>query len=306
MNNEFTLSNGTKIPMIGYGPGILGYTDGRQKHYKSRVLQKLYWIYQKKVVERTKYSGYVDSIANAIRVGYRLIDYSSAYEHEDLLGKAIAKSGIPREELILTARISDNAQRKGLVREQVLNAIKKMGVSYVDILQFHWPLSKYYIDTWKEMQSLRNEGCCKILGVANCNIHHIEHIYNETGEYPLINQFECHPMFTQEELRAYCRDKGIQVEAYTPVARYDDRLVNMPLMRRLEAKYNKNFVQIILRWHVQNGVIPVFRSHNPEHQKKNSEIFDFQLSDEDMKKIDDMNINSRLRYDPDKFEYYNE
>lgn len=306
MQNEFTLSNGMKIPMIGYGPGILGYTDGINKYYRNRAVRKLYWLYKRYIKEKNLANGYVDSIANAIKIGYRLIDYSSAYGHEDLIGKAIKRSGVSRKEIFLTARISDDAQRYGLIREQVLHALKAMDVECVDLLQFHWPLSKHFIDTWRKMQELRDEGYCKVLGVANCNIHHIEDIYKESGEYPLINQFECHPMFTQEELRAYCYEKGIQVEAYTPVARYDDRLVNMPLMRRLEAKYNKSFVQIILRWHVQNGVIPVSRSHNPKHQKTNMEIFDFELSNEDMKKINNININSRLRYDPDKFEYYNE
>jgi diketogulonate reductase-like aldo/keto reductase len=300
----FKLANDMPIPMIGYGPGIMSKSDGRIKHY-NRVMGHLHWLYNKHIVGPTLEEGFIESISNALKAGCRLIDYSSAYGNERLIGKAIRQSGIPREDIFLTARISDQAQIQGKVREQVLHALSEMKVDSIELLQFHWPLSDYYLKTWDEMRKLRDEGYCKVLGVANCNIRHIDAIYNHSGEYPLVNQFECHPLFTQKELINYCQKKGIQVEAYTPVARYDDRIVNMPLLRRMENKYKKSFIQIILRWHVQNGVIPVFRSHNAKHQKSNIDIFDFSLSEEDMRKIDDMNLNSRLRYDPDKFEFFN-
>lgn len=118
-----------------------------------------------------------------------------------------------------------------------------------------------------------------------------------------MGQFEIHPLFTQKPLIEYYKGQGIIVEAYTPIARYDDRLVRLPLLKRLEKKYNKTFVQIILRWHVQNGVIPLVRSLTLKHQQENFDIFDFELDAEDMKAIDGININSRLRYDPDNCDF---
>jgi diketogulonate reductase-like aldo/keto reductase len=118
-----------------------------------------------------------------------------------------------------------------------------------------------------------------------------------------VAQFEIHPLFTQKPLIAYYKQLGIQVEAYTPIARYDDRLVRLPLLRRLEEKYHKTFVQIILRWHIQNGVVPLVRSLSKEHQQENFDVFDFELAQEDMAQIDGININSRLRYDPDNCDF---
>lgn len=177
------------------------------------------------------------------------------------------------------------------------------GVDKIDLLQFHWPVTGKYIDTWREMLKLKEEGYVRVLGVANCHAHHIEALEKSTGEIPEINQIEVHPLFTQKELLEYCKSKGIVVEAYTPVARYDDRLVRLPILKKLEEKYKKTFVQIILRWHIQNGVIPVVRALSEKHQKDNINIFDFVLEDEDMKIIDGLNLDSRLRYDPDNCDF---
>ena len=141
------------------------------------------------------------------------------------------------------------------------------------------------------------------MGVANCHAHHLEKLFTLTEEKPLINQFEIHPLFTQKPLIAYCREHGIQPEAYTPIARFDDRLVRLPILNRIAEKYGKTFLQVVLRWHVQNGIVPVVRTLNPKHQKENLGIFDFSLTDEEMAQIDGININSRLRYDPDNCDF---
>ena len=153
------------------------------------------------------------------------------------------------------------------------------------------------------MEKLKDEGLVKHLGVANSHQHHLEEIFKICKHRPEVGQFEIHPLFTQKKLIQYYKDHGIVVEAYTPIARYDDRLVRLPLLKRLEKKYNKTFVQIILHWHVQNGVIPLVRSLSYKHQQENFNIFDFELDAEDMKAIDGININSRLRYDPDNCDF---
>lgn len=297
----FKLQNGDIIPSIGIGPGILTFPFMKKKRkgvslFCARVYNKIYY----RPVHTQKF---INSIAHAFQIGYRLLDYSSAYGDGQLIGKAIDKCDIPREQLFITTRVSNRAQRQHSVREEFMRCIKNMGIDYVDLLQFHWPVTDYYLDTWKEMEKLYEEGYVKHLGVANCHQHHLEAIFKICKYKPEVGQFEIHPLFTQKPLINYYQQQGIIVEAYTPVARYDDRLVRLPLLKNLEKKYNKSFVQIILRWHIQNGVIPLVRARNPKHQESDIEIFDFEIDENDMKAIDGININSRLRYDPDNCDF---
>lgn len=302
LDKVLTLRSGITIPRIGFGPGIMGYSAKMQK--KRNTISHFIWrVYNKLFLRPKQKRKFVRSISQAFRNGFTLLDYSNAYGNQDLIPIAIKKSTIPREKLFLTSRVSNSAQFNNTVREEFLETLKKWGVDYVDMLQFHWPVTGKYIETWKEMIRLKEEGYVKVLGVANCHQHHIEALEKATGIIPEVNQIEVHPLFTQKPLIAYCKSKGIVVEAYTPVGRYDDRLVRLPLLKKLENKYHKNFVQIILKWHVQNGVIPVVRALNPKHQIENIDIFDFELSKEDMNLLDGINIDSRLRYDPDNCDF---
>lgn len=302
LDKVLTLRSGITIPRIGFGPGIMGYSAKMQK--KRNTISHFIWrVYNKLFLRPKQKRKFVRSISQAFRNGFTLLDYSNAYGNQDLIPIAIKKSTIPREKLFLTSRVSNSAQFNNTVREEFLETLKKWGVGYVDMLQFHWPVTGKYIETWKEMIRLKEEGYVKVLGVANCHQHHIEALEKATGIIPEVNQIEVHPLFTQKPLIAYCKSKGIVVEAYTPVGRYDDRLVRLPLLKKLENKYHKNFVQIILKWHVQNGVIPVVRALNPKHQIENIDIFDFELSKEDMNLLDGINIDSRLRYDPDNCDF---
>jgi len=290
-----------QIPPIGFGPGILKDTS-KKKVTTNRILNYLYRRWND--LERTKCEQcYVNAVVNALQTGFRLLDYSAAYGNLELIGSAIRKSRIPRKDLFITTRVSNWAQREHKVREEFLNCIHKMGVDYVELLQFHWPVTGLYLDTWKEMEKIYEEGYVRHLGVANCHQHHLEELFNNCKYRPEIGQFEIHPLFTQKPLIQYYKKHGIIVEAYTPLARYDDRLVRLPMLKRLEQKYNKTFVQIILRWHIQNGCIPLVRSLSPIHQQENFDVFDFELSQEDMEAIDGININSRLRYNPDNCDF---
>ena len=175
--------------------------------------------------------------------------------------------------------------------------------SNVDLYMFHWPVTGVYLDTWKQMEQLYKEGYCRAIGVANCHQHHLEAILKTAKVIPAVNQFEVHPLFTQKALIEFCKSRGIAVEAYTPIARFDDRLVRLPALNAIARKYNKSVVQIVLRWHIQNGIIPVVRSLNKRRQLENISIFDFGLTEEEVWKIDGFNINSRLRYDPDNCDF---
>lgn len=293
------LNNGVEIPCIGNGPGIVGYTPKQ-----CRVSTSLFARAYRKFISYPRMKRqYVDAVSHSFQIGFTLLDYSSSYGDGKLIGDAIKKSGVKRQSLFITTRISNQAQQAKKVRECLMNQLKGMGIQYVDMLMFHWPVTGCYVDTWKEMLQLYKEGYCRCLGVANCHQHHLEELMKVSDVIPAVNQFEVHPLFTQKKLINYCWSKGIQVEAYTAIARFDDRLMRLPLLKNIARKYGKTIVQVILRWHIQTGVIPLVRSLNKTRQLENISIFDFELSDEEVKAIDSININSRLRYDPDNCDF---
>lgn len=294
------------IKPIGFGPNILNYNP-KYKGFKSGI-----FLYSHKIYMHTFYplfvlpsikKKYVNSISNAIRMGFRFIDFSAAYGHQDLLGKAFVNSGINRNDLFVTTRVTNKAQLQHKVREQFFNSLKELGLDYVDLLQFHWPVTGVYLDTWREMEKLYEEGYVKHLGVANCHQHHLEEIFKICKYRPEIGQFEIHPLFTQKALVKFYKDNDIVIEAYTPVARCDDRLMNSTILKSIAKKYNKTVIQVVLRWHVQNEIVPVVRAMSLQHQKENYDIFDFELTEDEMTRIDSININSRLRYDPDNCDF---
>ena len=302
MKTYLTLNNGIRIPNIGIGPGIVGYNPSARKRPSNTALRLA-----DKIIRKINYAilkrNYVNAVTNSFKVGFRLLDYSSSYGDGRLIGKAIKKSKIDRKELFITTRISNRAQRSGTIRECLMEQLHYMQIDYVDMLMFHWPVTEYYTATWAEMVKLYKEGYCKSIGVANCHQHHLEALMQISDIIPAVNQIEVHPLFTQKELINYCQSKGIKVEAYTAIARFDDRLMQLPLLKTIAAKHKKTIVQVILRWHIQTGVIPIIRSLNRTRQLENISIYDFDLTDDEMKAIDGININSRLRYEPDNCDF---
>ena len=295
--DHIIVNNGVCIPSIGYGPG--GVVQGRFFRCRIHIIERVV----NAVYNRLMFRKYVNNCVFALQHGYRLIDYSSAYGFEHLIGKAIKISKIPREEIIITTRVSNSDQFSGNIRNGFFQSMKKLGVSYIDLYMFHWPVTNCYLETYKEMEKLYQEGYIKILGVANCHQHHLEEILKVCNVPPAINQFEVHPLFTQKPLIKFCQDKHIAVEAYTPLARNDDRLRRNRVLQEIAEKYNKTIQQVILKWHVQNGIIPIVRSSNLKRIIDNISIFDFVLSKEEIQRIDSININSRLRYDPDNCDF---
>jgi len=299
---KIRLNNGIEIPVIGIGPGIMKippYTLSNSKNWFVKYIDcKINQLRTKFYLEQ-----FAEIIAHAISIGFTLLDYSAAYGNEKYIGKAIAQSGASRRDLVLTSRVSNSQQRLGHIHEQLLRTLDYYGTDYIDIFMFHWPVPKLYLKTWEQMIRLQQDGLVKTLGVANCHQHHLDYLMKESGFIPSINQFEVHPLFTQKPLIEYCNSKGIVVEAYTPIARFDDRLVRLPLLHNICRKYSKSVAQVVLRWHMQNGIIPVVRSHNKDHQLENISIFDFELTTSEIAAIDGININSRLRFDPDNCDF---
>lgn len=298
------LYNGIEIPEIGFGPGGMGY--------KPNIVQKraafqgtLVWRAYNKYVRKPKLrQSYVTSIANGLKAGFRLLDYSCAYGDGTAIADAIAQSGIPRSEIFLTGRISNRAQFGGAdaVRNQIDAMLKAYRTDAADLLMFHWPVTDCYEQTWKVICEAYESGKARSIGVANCHRHHLEKLVC-CGLKPMVNQFEVHPLFTQKDLIKYNQDNGIVVEAYTAIARFDDRLMRLPKLKKIAQDHGKTPAQVVLRWHIQNGCVPVVRSLNEGRQKENFDVFDFELSTDEMHTIDGFNINSRLRYDPDNCDF---
>jgi len=296
------LSNGNRIPAIGLGTDSVLFVH--KMHTGNNILSRKAWsFYYKRIMRRVWNRELSDSIIKAIRLGYRLIDTSAAYGNEEAIGRAIKKSGIPREEIFIQTRITNKQQYSHSVRDSFFASLNKLGLDYIDMYMIHWPVTDVYLDTWREMEKLHKEGYIKNLGLANCHQHHIEDILMMCEVRPVLNQVEIHPLFTQKPLIEYCKSEGIQVEAYSPIAQNNDRLRNSKRLKTIAVNHSKSLQQIVLRWHIQNGVIPVPRSTNANRLSANIDLFDFSLSEEEMKVIDSLNINSRLRYDPDNCDF---
>jgi diketogulonate reductase-like aldo/keto reductase len=296
------LNNGVEIPLIGNGPRITGYAVGlNESDTGLRRFSKR--VYNKLELKLFRERHFVESVANGFRTGFVLLDYSAAYGWENLIGRALEISGIDRGKVFLTTRVTNRQQEKGNIREQLFKTLERYKTGYVDLYMFHWPVTDVYLNTWKQMEQLMKEGYCKAIGVANCHQYHLEEIFKIAEVIPHVNQIEIHPLFTQKPLISYCKSKNIVVEAYTPIARCDNRLVNLPKLKMIAKKHNKSVIQIILRWHIQNGIIPIVRSMNKKRQAENISIFDFNLTEDEMERIDAFNINARLRFDPDNCDF---
>lgn len=300
---KIKLNNDIKIPVIGFGPGGVGYSDKYKNIKKNKVYKYTQGVWNKFIKQPAIYSNYVKSITSAIQNGFRLIDYSAAYGNGVLLKRGIERSGIVRDELILTTRVSNKAQFSNTVEEEFFEQLKNLKLDYFDILMFHWPVPEYWHKTWETMVELKKRGYVKTLGVANCKQHHLKELMEISDFIPAINQIEVHPLFTQKDEISFCKEHGIRIEAYTPIARFDDRLMRLPVLKKIGEKYGKSVIQIVLRWHIQNDVIPIVRTLSSLHQQENLNIFDFKLTPDEMKTIDGININSRLRYDSDNCDF---
>ena len=237
----FELSNGAKIPCLGTGPSAV-YRRMNDINYKwkwisdipliGRLLYRIIYIFKRQKVSRQ----WVDVLSESLKVGNRLIDYSNSYGDGNLLGQAIIKSGIDRKELFIVSRASNSSQFIHSVREEFLKSLSNMELEYVDLYMFHWPVPSHFIETYKEIEKLYNEGLVKNIGICNCHQHHIEAILRECEIKPVVNEFEVHPLFTQKPLVKYCEDKGIRVIAYTPLAINDYRLRNSKILRGIANK----------------------------------------------------------------------
>ena len=299
---EFTLNNGLKIPMIGLGTSHP--LHGKEPcPFRNKILQRISNMFFYRVQYLYFTLKFIVGFSNAIKSGYRLIDTSSSYGNEKYVKWAIKLSRVKRTELFITTRVSNQAQFTKQTKSALKKSLNLLGTEYIDLYMFHWPVPGYFADTWMEMEELYDEGLVKSIGVANCHRHHLEELLKTAKIVPALNQFEIHPLFSQKDLVSFCKSKGISVEAYTPIGRNHELLVKNETLIALSLKYNKSIPQIILRWHNQNNIITVPRSTNSERQIQNISIFDFELTKEEMDLIDNINMDLRLRFDPDNCDF---
>lgn len=266
-----TLHNGVVMPQLGYGVFKIGNEETAR------------------------------CVRDAVAAGYRSIDTAMVYGNEPGTGEGIKTCGVPREELFITTKVwnADHGYEATLAAFE--QSLKNMGLSYLDLYLIHWPVPQkgLYVETWRALEKLYRDGRVRAIGVSNFNISHLETLQKECSIIPMINQVELHPFFNQAELRAYLKEHAILAEAWGPLAQGnrtdDETLVS------IASAYGKSVQQIMLRWHLQHGVIAIPKSTKPERMKENTEVFDFVLSAEDMARIDGLTTGVRFGPDPETF-----
>jgi methylglyoxal/glyoxal reductase len=238
------------------------------------------------------------AVLAAIRNGYRSIDTAALYRNEEGVGAAIRQSGVPREELFITTKVWNEDQGYESTLAAFETSRQKLQLDYIDLYLIHWPLPKKnkYKETWRALEKLYRDGKVRAIGVSNFQAPHLEDLLSTCEVAPMVNQVEFHPLLTQKKLLAFCKARGIQLEAWSPLMRGN---LDLPVLMQLAAKYGKTPAQIVLRWDLQHGVVTIPKSVREERIKLNADVFDFTLSQADMDAIDGLNQDKRFGPDPD-------
>lgn len=247
----------------------------------------------------------VNAVKTAITHGYRSVDTAAIYGNEEGVGQGIREgiqqAGITREEVFVTSKVwnADLGYESTIAAYET--SLNKLGLEYLDLYLIHWPVEGKYKEAWRALETLYKEGRVKAIGVSNFQIHHLEDLMKDAEIKPMVNQVEYHPRLTQKELQAFCQEHHIQLEAWSPLMQ--GQLLNHEVLQEIANNYNKSVAQVILRWDLQNGVITIPKSTKEHRIVENADVFDFELKEEDMKRIDDLNENHRVGPDPDNFDF---
>ena len=280
---NYTLMNGVDMPVVGFGTWQT--PDGETA---------------------------VNSVRKALACGYRHIDTAACYENEQSVGKgiaaAIAEGVCQRGEIFLTSKVWNSERGYEKTKAAFQQTISDLDVEYLDLYLIHWPANslqfadwdKINLETWRAMTELYKDGFIRAIGVSNCKPHHLKSLL-ETEIVPMVNQIEYHPGYLQSETTAYCRENGIAVEAWSPLGNGD--VLKDERLQQLAAKYQKSTAQLCIRWCLQNGTIPLPKSVTPARIEENLQVFDFEISPEDMKLINEMPEFGWSGLDPDKVKF---
>ena len=268
-----TLNDGVQIPQLGLGVWQL---DDEQ--------------------------AYASSVA-ALKAGYRHIDTAMIYGNEAGVGRAIAESGLAREEIFVTTKLWNTDQGFDSTLRAFDASLAKLGLEQLDLYLIHWALPKKaaYRDTWKAFVRLQQEGRVRSIGVSNFHAEHLQHIIGDTGVTPSVNQIELHPDFAQVDLVEFCKGLNIVTESWSPLGQ-GGALLSQPVLSQIAEKHGKSAAQVILRWHIQNQHVLIPRSSNPERIAQNLDVFDFVLDAQDLQAIARIPQTGRLGPNPDTFD----
>ncbi|MGG3498445.1 aldo/keto reductase [Peribacillus simplex] len=276
LQDTTTLHNGVKMPWFGLG--VFKVEEGPEL---------------------------VNAVKVAIKHGYRSIDTAAIYENEEGVGQGILEglkeTGISREDLFVTSKVwnADLGYESTIAAYE--KSLKKLGLEYLDLYLIHWPVEGKYKEAWRALETLYKEGKVKAIGVSNFQIHHLKDLMKDAEVKPMVNQVECHPRLTQKEVQAFCKEQGIQLEAWSPLMQGE--LLDNDVLQAIAAKHGKSVAQVILRWDIQNGIVTIPKSTKEHRIVENSSVFDFELTEEELNQIDGLNQNHRVGPDPDNFDF---
>ena len=280
MNNTFTLANGVEMPQIGYG--TLHIPDNREG---------------------------IETIKLAISAGYRHIDTAAKYGNEAAVGAAVRECGIPRDQMFVTSKLDNTQRGYDTTIKDFERALSVMGLDYLDLYLIHWPAGAFHYpdweqinsDTWRALEKLYNDGKVRAIGVSNFWPHHLRSLTDNCETEPMVNQIKFQPGFLQPEVFRYSKFTGMQVEAYSPLG--SGQLLSSPELSAVAEKYGKSTAQLCIRWCLQHGVSPLPRSTNMDRMQQNLDVYDFEITEKDMKAIDDIsNEAADFMRDPDKLD----
>ena len=267
-----TLHNGVEMPRLGLG-----------------------------VYKMTNEEESIQAMTTALQVGYRAIDTASLYGNEKEVGESVRSSGVKREDIFVTTKVWNTDQGYDQTLRAFETSLENLGFDYLDLYLTHWPVLETFKDTYRAIERLYDEKLIRATGVSNHQQHHLEEIFVKANVKPMVNQIELSPRLTQYDLRTFCTDNQIAVTSWSPLAR--GGLLDEPSLVRMANKYGRTPAQIIIRWHLQHGLIVIPKSVTPERIVSNSDVYGFVLSFEDMKNIDSLNLNERTGADPDNFNF---
>jgi 2,5-diketo-D-gluconate reductase A len=271
---DITLDNGQRIPQFGFGVFLVEPKDTEA------------------------------AVTTALQAGYRHIDTAEMYGNEAEVGTAIAKSGLGRSEVFVTTKLNNGYHRPDDARRAFDASLKALGFDYVDLFLIHWPLpTRYdgdYVSTWNTLEEFYRDGRARSIGVSNFQPHHLRRLHQECEISPAVNQIEVNPYLTQDEVRGFCAEHQIAIEAWSPLAR--GNVLGDPTIDDIARRVGKTPAQVILRWHIERGDIVFPKSVSPARIRENIDIFDFELSGEDVEAISALNRNQRTGPDPDTFD----
>lgn len=238
----------------------------------------------------------LNAVQWAIEAGYRHLDTASMYGNEREVGQAIRQSGMPREDIFVTTKLWNSDHGYDSTLSAFDRSLKRLGLDQVDLYLIHWPVENLRRESWRALETLLERGKCRAIGVSNYTIRHLEEILRESSTVPAVNQVEFSPFLYQRDLLKFCRDQGIQLEAYSPLTKAN-RLSD-PRLQTIGSKYDKSPAQVLIRWALQKGTVVIPKSSRKERIYENADVFDFDLSQQDMDQLDSCHENYRSTWDP--------